>query len=401
MREQAPQLQSFARDVADAGFQQVVLLGMGGSSLGPEVLRQSFGSAAGYPQLVVLDSTFPAWVQAVTDSIDPARTLFLVSSKSGSTIEPNTLYAHFRGLVDASVGIEQAGQHFIAVTDPGTVLAKLAVEAGFRRAFLNPQDIGGRYSVLSLFGLVPAALIGLDLDLLLDRADVMRERCRATEDNPGAWLTTTARRKLIDRLRREQTGAGKYLELAHDQALLADESDMFDDFDETSFKDDRLRLIFTCCHPALSLEAQIALTLRTLGGLTTREIARAFLVPEPTLAQRLVRKVCPHCGTMAEATATESMAYEQELQEGAGEFLIGQGCNFCGDIGLLGRTGVFEVMAISEGIRKLIAANASGQEIRDVATREGMVPLRRAGMLKAKAGAITIGEVLKRAFFIG
>ena len=108
-------------------------------------------------------------------------------------------------------------------------------------------------------------------------------------DNPGAWLTTTARRKLIDRLRREQTGAGKYLELAHDQALLADESDMFDDFDETSFKDDRLRLIFTCCHPALSLEAQIALTLRTLGGLTTREIARAFLVPEPTLAQRLVR----------------------------------------------------------------------------------------------------------------
>ncbi len=188
MREQAPQLQSFARDVADAGFQQVVLLGMGGSSLGPEVLRQSFGSAAGYPQLVVLDSTFPAWVQAVTDSIDPARTLFLVSSKSGSTIEPNTLYAHFRGLVDASVGIEQAGQHFIAVTDPGTVLAKLAVEAGFRRAFLNPQDIGGRYSVLSLFGLVPAALIGLDLDLLLDRADAMRERCRATEDNPGAWL---------------------------------------------------------------------------------------------------------------------------------------------------------------------------------------------------------------------
>ena len=120
-----------------------------------------------------------------------------------------------------------------------------------------------------------------------------------------------------------------------------------------------------------------------------------------TLAQRLVRKVCPHCGTMAEATATESMAYEQELQEAAGEFLTGQGCNFCGQSGFLGRTGVFEVMAISEGIRKLIAANASGQEIRDVATREGMVPLRRAGMLKAKAGAITIGEVLKRAFFIG
>lgn len=108
-------------------------------------------------------------------------------------------------------------------------------------------------------------------------------------DNPGAWLTTTARRKLIDRLRREQIGARKYQELAHEQGVLSDESDMFDDFDETSFKDDRLRLIFTCCHPALSIEAQVALTLRTLGGLTTREIARAFLVPESTLAQRLVR----------------------------------------------------------------------------------------------------------------
>ncbi len=108
-------------------------------------------------------------------------------------------------------------------------------------------------------------------------------------DNPGAWLTTAARRKLIDRLRREQIGARKYQELAHEQAVLSDESDMFDDFDETSFKDDRLRLIFTCCHPALSIESQVALTLRTLGGLTTREIARAFLVPEATLAQRLVR----------------------------------------------------------------------------------------------------------------
>ena len=146
-------------------------------------------------------------------------------------------------------------------------------------------------------GRIVATLLGVRKDFELAE-DAIQEALIVALDrwprdglphNPGAWLTTTARRKLIDRLRREQTGAMKYLELARDQAVLSDESDMFDDFDETSFKDDRLRLIFTCCHPALSLEAQVALTLRTLGGLTTREIARAFLVPEPTLAQRLVR----------------------------------------------------------------------------------------------------------------
>lgn len=107
--------------------------------------------------------------------------------------------------------------------------------------------------------------------------------------NPGAWITTTARRKAIDRLRRERVGGDKYQELARDRAVGPDEFEMLDDFDESSLQDDRLRLIFTCCHPALSLEAQVALTLRTLGGLTTTEIARAFLVPEPTMAQRLVR----------------------------------------------------------------------------------------------------------------
>ncbi|HEU0021148.1 MAG TPA: glucose-6-phosphate isomerase [Dehalococcoidia bacterium] len=196
MRVQLPGLLKWAGEVKDAGFRQVVLLGMGGSSLGPEVLRQTFGSAPGYPQLIVLDSTAPAWVQSVTDAIDPARTLFLVSSKSGSTIEPNAFYAHFRGLVESAVGQDRAGQHFVAVTDPGTVLETLAGAANFRRAFLNPPDIGGRYSVLSYFGLVPAALIGLDLARLLDRADQMRRRCgpekvgqeNAGLENPGYWL---------------------------------------------------------------------------------------------------------------------------------------------------------------------------------------------------------------------
>ena len=194
MCEQVPDLQALARDIQEAGFRHVVLLGMGGSSLGPEVLRQTFGSEAGYPELIVLDSTVPGWVQGVADAIDPARALFIVSSKSGSTTEPNMFYLYFRGLVEKAVGKDQAGQHFIAITDPGSTLETLAREQGFRRLFLNPTDIGGRYSVLSYFGLVPAALAGMDLLKLLDRADCMREGCAScvpAHENPGAWLGVT------------------------------------------------------------------------------------------------------------------------------------------------------------------------------------------------------------------
>ena len=189
--EQLPELQRFGWDVKAAAFRHVVLLGMGGSSLGPEVLRQTFGSAEGYPELVVLDSTLPGLVGEATRRVDPGETMFLVSSKSGSTIEPNTLYAHFRARVVEAVGMKNAGGNFAAVTDPGTVLERLAREAGFRRAFLNPPEIGGRYSVLSYFGLVPAALTGLDLGLLLDRADKIRHECGPEfdpETNPGALL---------------------------------------------------------------------------------------------------------------------------------------------------------------------------------------------------------------------
>ena len=191
MREQAPMLMAFAEEVRDEGFKHLVLLGMGGSSLGPEVLRQTFGSGPGHPVLIVLDSTVPAWVQSVVDAIDPAETLFLVSSKSGSTTEPNMFYAYFRGLVEQAVGREAAGRHFIAVTDPGSSLAKLGEEQGFHRVFLNPTDLGGRYSVLSYFGLVPAAVIGVDVVKLMDRADQMRGRTEPgvpAQDNPGAWL---------------------------------------------------------------------------------------------------------------------------------------------------------------------------------------------------------------------
>lgn len=191
MRQQVSFLQAFGQEVRDAGFRHLVLLGMGGSSLGPEVLRQAFGSAPGYPELIVLDSTVPDWVRGVAEAIDPARTLFLVSSKSGSTTEPNMFYAYFKELVDKAVGKEQAGQNFIAVTDPGTPLEELAQKNGFRRLFLNPTDIGGRYSVLSYFGLVPAALTGIDIVKLLDSADSMRQGSDPSvdaPDNPGAWL---------------------------------------------------------------------------------------------------------------------------------------------------------------------------------------------------------------------
>jgi len=191
MSEQVPALESFAQEVREAGFRHVVLLGMGGSSLGAEVLRQTFGNAVGYPELTVLDSTVPAWVQAVTEAIDPAHTLFLVSSKSGTTTEPLALFRYFRSLTEMATGKEKAGQNFVAITDPGTPLARLATEEGFRRIFLNPPDIGGRYSVLSYFGLVPAALIGVDIKLLLDRADGMREGCAfgvPIHENYGAWL---------------------------------------------------------------------------------------------------------------------------------------------------------------------------------------------------------------------
>ena len=185
------ELTKFAQAVRDEGTRSVVLLGMGGSSAGSEVLRQTFGSAEGYPELIVLDTTVPAWVQNVTKSIDLARTLFLFASKSGDTIESNVLYRHFRALVGEAVGSDGAGRQFVAVTDPDTSLADLARRERFRRVFTNPPDLGGRYSVLSYFGLVPAALTGLDTALLLERADWMRERCASSavaHDNPGARL---------------------------------------------------------------------------------------------------------------------------------------------------------------------------------------------------------------------
>ncbi len=189
-RDHLPELKLFAEEVRGAGFRHIVLLGMGGSSLGAEVLRQVFGSAPGFPQLIVLDSTLPESIGAVTEATDPRRTLFLVSSKSGTTTEPLILYRYFRSLVEKA-GIDSAGTHFVAITDPATPLVRMAEAEKFRRIFLNPVDIGGRYSVLSYFGMAPAALIGVDIRAILEHVDAMREGCAAgmpVPDNPGSWL---------------------------------------------------------------------------------------------------------------------------------------------------------------------------------------------------------------------
>ncbi len=190
MRADAAEVNAFAGQVRQEGINSVVLLGMGGSSLSAEVLRIALGENPGQPRMHVLDSTVPERVERVTRSIDPARTLFLVSSKSGGTIEVMSLYRHFRKLTEAAVGAG-AGSHFVAITDPGTSLEQLALDEKFRRAFINPPDLGGRYSVLSYFGLLPAALMGLDVVQLLSRAGEMARSCGVevpAEDNAGAWL---------------------------------------------------------------------------------------------------------------------------------------------------------------------------------------------------------------------
>ena len=191
IRTELPSLRCFADEVRADGFDSVLLLGMGGSSLGPEALARTFGSADEYPDLRVLDSVLPSEVHAATEAIEPGRTLFLVSSKSGTTIETNALYRHFRRVLDSSVGADAAGRHFVAITDPGTPLAALGERESFRRVFVNPPNIGGRYSVQSLFGLVPAALMGHDLYAALDEVDAMSRHCsqyRPARDNPGAGL---------------------------------------------------------------------------------------------------------------------------------------------------------------------------------------------------------------------
>jgi glucose-6-phosphate isomerase len=169
MRERIPETTALAEAVRAEGYTDAVLLGMGGSSLAPEVLRQSIAPRDGYLRMHVLDTTDPATIAGVVSQIDVARTLFFVSSKSGTTIEALSLFAYFHALV-AETKRERAGENFVAVTDEATPLQTLAARHGFRKVFTNPGDIGGRYSALSYFGLAPAAVCGVDVATLVDRA---------------------------------------------------------------------------------------------------------------------------------------------------------------------------------------------------------------------------------------
>jgi glucose-6-phosphate isomerase len=164
MADSIDRLQTFAASIKRNGFTDVVLLGMGGSSLAPEVLRAVIGAAPGWPRLHMLDSTDPAAVRAVTAA--PDRTLYLLASKSGTTIEPNSLAAHFRRRLQEA-GVPRWADHFVAITDHGTELERRAREEHFRDVFINPSDIGGRYSALSFFGMVPAALMGQDVSEII------------------------------------------------------------------------------------------------------------------------------------------------------------------------------------------------------------------------------------------
>jgi transaldolase/glucose-6-phosphate isomerase len=186
-----PVLEGLRDAVKAKGFSHAVLLGMGGSSLGPEVLAETFGSAPGFPSFIVLDSTDPAQVRRVSGLIDPARTLFIVSSKSGSTLEPDVLHSYFFDQAETALGQGKAGAHFIAVTDPGSKLETTAREQGFWRVFHGEPTIGGRYSVLSNFGMVPAAIIGLDVRAIFDTIGYMARACgpgAPPASNPGFVL---------------------------------------------------------------------------------------------------------------------------------------------------------------------------------------------------------------------
>jgi transaldolase/glucose-6-phosphate isomerase len=186
MHDIVDDLEDFAGEVRRAGFRHAVLLGMGGSSLAPEVYQRTFGNRKGYPELIVLDSTHPDAVAAVDKRIDPSATLFIVASKSGTTLEPLSFFRFFWSRV-AAVS-DSPGDHFVAVTDPDTPLVDLARERGFRKIFEATPDVGGRYSALTAFGLVPAAIIGIDVHKVLDRSWRMSESaafCVSEGHNPS------------------------------------------------------------------------------------------------------------------------------------------------------------------------------------------------------------------------
>jgi transaldolase / glucose-6-phosphate isomerase len=183
---------NFAAEVKDSGFSHVLLLGMGGSSLCPEVLSKSFGKLDAFPKLHILDSTDPAQIRATEKKLDLANTLFFVSSKSGTTLEPNIFKQYFYDRAKEAIGKDEVGNRFIAITDPGSKLREEAEREQFRKIFLGVPSIGGRYSALSDFGLAAAAAMGVDVGNFLERAIRMVRACgdASAQNNPGVILGT-------------------------------------------------------------------------------------------------------------------------------------------------------------------------------------------------------------------
>lgn len=193
MSKAIPEINAFVDEIRAEGFTHALLLGMGGSSLAPEVFRFTFGVQTGYLDLAVLDSTDPGAVLAHANRLDPAKTLFIVSTKSGGTVETFSFFKYFYNWTSEKIGETKAGKHFVAITDPGSGLADTAKKYNFRNTFINDPNIGGRYSALSYFGLVPAALIGMNLNVLLERAAAMAQLSKGiassqTKDNSPATL---------------------------------------------------------------------------------------------------------------------------------------------------------------------------------------------------------------------
>ena len=221
MRGHSDDIKTFADEIRRLQFTHVVVLGMGGASLCGDVFNIAFGSKMGFPDLVLLDSTDPAAVKQLFERLNLSRTLFIVASKSGDTLEALAFYEYFRGQVEAS-SVPRAGIHFVAITDPGRPLDKIASETGFRRTFLNPASIGSRYSALSFFGLVPAALMGIDIKALLDRSHGMVEACGnavSARDNAAvrlggalAGLSKVGRDKVTLVLSPKLRGLGPWIE---------------------------------------------------------------------------------------------------------------------------------------------------------------------------------------------
>jgi transaldolase/glucose-6-phosphate isomerase len=180
-----------AGEIHKEGFTHLVLLGMGGSSLCVEVFGKTFGKIDGYPEVHILDSTDPAQIRTLESKIDIAKTIFIVASKSGTTLEPNIFEQYFYEKVKQAVGAAEAGKRFIATTDPGSQMQKVAETLSFRRVFYGVPNIGGRYSALSNFGMIPAAIQGLDVPKFLDRAEEMVHACASVvpaDENPGVIL---------------------------------------------------------------------------------------------------------------------------------------------------------------------------------------------------------------------